>query len=141
MKSSISEILPQKDPFIFVKSILEFDLTKHQIICLTMFSSDLLYVKNYYPKYLIVPEALLMEAMAQSAILLLYNIEEYKDDYTHVLLTKIENMKFYDTVSSDTNIKIIVTLIRCIDKFKIVDARLLALNNKVLASGIFTLVL
>lgn len=65
----VRSLLPQRYPFVFVDRVLRFDPPGH-IECLKNVSANEPYFAGHFPEKAIMPGALMMEALAQSSILL-----------------------------------------------------------------------
>jgi 3-hydroxyacyl-[acyl-carrier-protein] dehydratase len=68
--NDIKELLPQKDPFVFVDTVVENDFCKGKIICQRFVSLNDYYFKGHFPGKPILPGVIIIEGMAQSSILL-----------------------------------------------------------------------
>ncbi|RJQ65553.1 MAG: beta-hydroxyacyl-ACP dehydratase [Desulfobacteraceae bacterium] len=65
----IRRILPQKEPFIFLDRVLELDRNK-RILCLKNISGNDPWFCGHFPTYAVLPGALVCEAIAQAAVIL-----------------------------------------------------------------------
>lgn len=65
----VKQILPQKYPFIFIDRVLELEKGK-RILCLKNVAGNEPYFEGHFPQYAIMPGALILEALAQAAIIL-----------------------------------------------------------------------
>jgi len=77
----IRKLLPQSYPFLFVDRVLELEPGK-RILCLKNVSGGEPYFQGHFPNFAIMPGALILEGLAQSAILLFQksgDIEEKED--------------------------------------------------------------
>jgi len=68
--NKIQEILPQKYPFLFVDSVLELDNKSKKAVCLKNVTINDYFFEGHFPGNPIMPGVLIIEAMAQSSILL-----------------------------------------------------------------------
>ena len=64
MKKEIENLLPHREPFLFVDEIVEADDTK--IIAKHIFTEKEFFFQGHFPQYPVVPGVILIEAMAQS---------------------------------------------------------------------------
>lgn len=64
------EILPHKDPFLFVDQVEEINFEQRSIICSKPFLPEESFFQGHFPGYKIVPGVILTEAIAQSVALL-----------------------------------------------------------------------
>ena len=65
----IKELLPQRFPFIMIDRVLEVEPGKHAIAVKNVSGSDV-FIPGHFPEKAIMPGALIIEAMAQTAIIL-----------------------------------------------------------------------
>ncbi len=68
--NKIQEILPQKYPFLFVDAVLELNQKARKAICLKNVTINDYFFEGHFPGNPIMPGVLIIEAMAQSSILL-----------------------------------------------------------------------
>lgn len=93
------DIIPHKDPFLFVDQIEEINILEKTILCSRIFSEDEPFFEGHFPEYKILPGVFLIETMAQTvAVLFLHG--KYFDSNIEVLplLTKVKNAKFINKV-------------------------------------------
>jgi 3-hydroxyacyl-[acyl-carrier-protein] dehydratase len=65
----IKKLIPQRFPFIMVDRILEIEPGKHAIAIKNISGNDMVFL-GHFPEKAIMPGALILEAMAQTAIIL-----------------------------------------------------------------------
>src|SRR3990172_5939423 len=65
----IKKLIPQRFPFIMIDRILEVDPGKHAIAVKNISGNDMVFL-GHFPEKAIMPGALILEAMAQTAIIL-----------------------------------------------------------------------
>ena len=65
----IKELIPQRFPFIMIDRVLEIEPGKHAIAVKNVSGSDV-FIPGHFPEKAIMPGALIIEAMAQTAIIL-----------------------------------------------------------------------
>jgi len=65
----ISEILPQKYPFLFIDKVLHVDESKGEIVCVKNVTMNDYFFQGHFPQKPIMPGVLMIEAMAQASIL------------------------------------------------------------------------
>ena len=106
-KKDIEELIPHREPFLFVDSCEiktpgEFGISKKT------FFKDEYFFKGHFPDNPIVPGVIIVEAMAQTAgIVVSYKLREYKEK--SVLFMSVNKAKFRkpilpnDTISFEVN--------------------------------------
>lgn len=65
----IKELIPQRFPFLMVDRVLEIEPGKHAIAVKNISGNDMVFL-GHFPDKAIMPGALILEAMAQTAIIL-----------------------------------------------------------------------
>ena len=69
-KEEIKSYIPHREPFLFVDSVLEFEMYK-RILAVKTFSAEEQFFKGHFPGHPVVPGVILTEALAQAAAVLL----------------------------------------------------------------------
>lgn len=87
---SILKMLPHRYPFLLVDKILEVDLDEGRILGLKNVTINEPFFQGHFPKEPIMPGVLIVEALAQTAGILLYE-KGYRDIK---VLASIRNAKF-----------------------------------------------
>ena len=91
----IKEILPHRDPFLFIDEI--YELNGNDILGLKHFSSDEYFFEGHFPDYPIVPGVIIVEGMAQlGGILVLSKVSDPENYLT--FFAKIDKVKFKNKV-------------------------------------------
>ena len=94
-KDKIKDILPHRDPFLFVDEIR--DIGEDFIIGVKFVKSEEEYFKGHFPEEPVMPGVLQLETMAQTGgVLILSTVENPKDYLTFFM--KIDNAKFKQKV-------------------------------------------
>ena len=91
----IKEILPHRDPFLFIDEI--YELNDNDILGLKHIKPDEYFFKGHFPDYPIVPGVIIVEAMAQlGGILVLTKVSDPENYLT--FFAKIDKVKFKNKV-------------------------------------------
>ena len=113
----IREILPHRFPFLFIDRVLEVDLKQRKAVCLKNVSINDYFFEGHFPQHPVMPGVLIIEAMAQSSIILFASLKpeiaKLKPDYYlgkveakflkpvnvgDVLILEVEGEKILDNV-------------------------------------------
>ena len=91
----IKEILPHRDPFLFIDEI--YELKENYILGLKHVKADEYYFKGHFPEYPILPGVIITEAMAQiGGILVLSKVPDPENYLT--FFAKMDKVKFKNKV-------------------------------------------
>ena len=91
----IREILPHRDPFLFIDEI--YELKENYILGLKHVKADEYYFKGHFPEYPILPGVIITEAMAQiGGILVLSKVPDPENYLT--FFAKMDKVKFKNKV-------------------------------------------
>ena len=74
----IKELIPQRFPFIMIDRILEIEPGKHATAVKNISGNDMVFL-GHFPEKAIMPGALILEAMAQTAIILFATADKNKE--------------------------------------------------------------
>tara|TARA_Y100000310_G_C20647736_1_gene797578 strand:- start:114 stop:554 length:441 start_codon:yes stop_codon:yes gene_type:complete len=114
---AIKNLIPYKEPFLFIDEVLELDSRK--IIC----SLRVREVEGHFVDHSIMPGSLLMEGFGQAGTLLVrHNIE---DELKDILLYSVKDFKFFKPTYPGEKVKFDIDLKYLDDKFAIVDGKIL----------------
>ena len=99
----IKDLIPHREPFIFIDKLIDIEKLKHATGVKTFSMKDNFF-KGHFPEQPVVPGVILVEMMAQTAAALIaYSIKEETFDKI-VYLMNIDNTKFRKPVFPDDKI-------------------------------------
>jgi len=107
-KEDIKNILPHRDPFLFIDEIRE--IGDDYIIGIKFVKSNEDYFKGHFPAEPVMPGVLQLETMAQAGGVLILNTIKNPQDYLTFFL-KIDNAKFKEKVIPEDTIIFYLKLI------------------------------
>lgn len=133
-RKEISKILPQKTPFLFIDKLEFLDEKNQCVTCSNSFNRDEFYFSGHFPDNPITPGVILVEAMAQSIIVLLKCLENDRVEENYYL-SKIIDMRFRKVLCPDEKVYIDSTLCRTVGRFYFAKSRIYNQDNETIASG------
>tara|TARA_B100000575_G_scaffold290360_1_gene293916 strand:+ start:5197 stop:5631 length:435 start_codon:yes stop_codon:yes gene_type:complete len=102
-KSEIKELIPHRDPFLFVDTC-EILVPGEHGVSYKKFAKDEYFFEGHFPNNPIVPGVIIVEAMAQTAgIVVSYKLREYKEK--SVLFMSVNKAKFRKPILPDDTVK------------------------------------
>lgn len=124
MSENLIEMLPQKEPFLFVESIEKLVPGQYCKVKRTIRKEEY-YFKGHFPNRPVMPGCLLIESMAQAAeLILISNDEDIVNEISHAYLVQVKNTLFYTPVIPEQVICIEVELVRKIGAMVEVSANI-----------------
>ena len=118
-KKEIEELIPHREPFLFVDSC-EILIPGEKGISQKLFKNNEYFFKGHFPNRPIVPGVIIVEAMAQTAgIVVSYKLKEYKEK--SVLFMSVSKAKFRKPILPNDTIKFevdYVNKVKDVYKFK-----------------------
>ncbi|MEJ2493801.1 MAG: 3-hydroxyacyl-ACP dehydratase FabZ [Ignavibacteriaceae bacterium] len=94
--AAIERILPHRYPFLLVDKIIEMELDK-KVVGVKSVTMNEPFFQGHFPGHPIMPGVLIVEAMAQTGGVFIWNIIPNPDE-KHVYFMQINNVKFRKTV-------------------------------------------
>ena len=123
---SIKKIIPYGRPFIFVDKILS--LEKGSIVGMKKLSPDEEFFKGHFVDFPIMPGALMIEGLGQTATLLVrYNLQNHQEK--DILAYKIKEASFTSPVFPGMEIRYEANLIAYDDRGAVINGKIYSGNN------------
>lgn len=110
----VKELLPHRDPFLWVSRIIECEPGEHIVAELDV-DPDLPIFQGHFPTYPVFPGVLIMEALAQAACCCLLSDPEREKSLGY--LTGIDKAKFREQVRPGDTIRLEATILKANRKF------------------------
>ena len=111
-KEEIKELIPHREPFLFVDSCKVIKPGEHGISH-RLFTKDEYFFKGHFPNQPIVPGVIIVEAMAQTAgIVVSYKLKEFKEK--SVLFMSVNKAKFRKPLHPDEKVSFEVKFINSV---------------------------
>ena len=117
----IKALLPQRFPFLMLDRITDYEPEK-RIIGMKNVTGNESFFQGHFPEEAIMPGALILEAMAQTAIIFFNLSQSGQDKSGHRFLFGGIKAKFFKPVVPGDTLKIEVTPIKVISSGAIVEA-------------------
>jgi len=129
--NQIQKILPQRYPFLMIDRVLEHEPGK-KVVALKNVTVNEEFFSGHFPQKRIMPGVLIIEAMAQAAIVLFY-AEDSQDKQIAYYLGAVK-VRFLNPVFPGDQLKITVEPVKAISAAAIVNAVVVA-GDKEVARG------
>lgn len=132
-QEQIKSVLPHRDPFLFIDEVIEID-GKERIVAVANVSGQESYFKGHFPGRPVMPGVLIVEAMAQTAIILYYVCKsEIAKEAPQYYLGKVKS-EFLSPVLPGDKLIIEVRNVKITDDAGIVDS-LAKVGEKIVAKA------
>ncbi|EUJ26796.1 (3R)-hydroxymyristoyl-[acyl-carrier-protein] dehydratase [Listeria grayi] len=131
----VGEILPQKNPFRFIDTVNSFDCKSKRIVCKKLFLENEFFFEGHFPEAPITPGVLIIESMAQSAILLENLLKKREIKFEKVYLSKVIDAVFKKSIKPNTLIYIETYLNRTVTNFHFVSSKVYNEENDIIAKA------
>ena len=89
----IQELIPHRDPFLFVDEVTEIDPEENSVVARKTISIDEPFFRGHFPGNPIMPGVLIIEALAQTGLICLFELELVEPE-AEFFFTGIEQVKF-----------------------------------------------
>lgn len=126
----IEKILPQRYPFLMVDRILELEPGK-RLVALKNVSYNEEFFSGHFPRKPIMPGVLIIEAMAQAAIILFYGSQKASGEKKLSYYLGSVKMRFFHPVVPGDQLKIIIEPLKMVSNAGIVKTSALVLDKEV----------
>ncbi len=126
----IKKVLKQRFPIIMVDRVLEIEPLK-KIKATKNVTGNEIFFMGHFPQYYLMPGVLIVEALAQSASIM---INKRENDNEFIVLGDIKEMKFKKPVYPGDTLVMEVELIKEIENYYIVSA-IAKVDDKTVAKG------
>lgn len=131
--NSIKKIIPYDKPFLFVDKIL--NLEKGRIVGIKKIRADEEFFKGHFVDFPIMPGALMIEGLGQTATLLVrYNLQNHQEK--DILAYKIKEASFTSPVFPGMELKYEANLIAYDDKGAVINGKIHS-DDKLIANASF----
>lgn len=110
---NIKDLIPQREPFLFVDEIIEFNET--QMTTQVKFKKDLEFFKGHFPGNPIVPGVILCEHCFQSGAALISTSSKGEFKNNLAVVSRVQNAKFKNIAHADETVTTKTELIERID--------------------------
>jgi len=127
----IQQMLPQRYPFLMIDRVLELEPGK-RVVAIKNVSFNEGYFSGHFPGKPVMPGVLIIEAMAQSSIMLFYSDKEASRERAYYL--GAVKVKFTSPVFPGDQLKITIEAIKVISSAALVNAKV-CVGDKEVANG------
>lgn len=127
----IQKVLPQRFPFLMIDRVIELEPGK-KVVAMKNVSFNEGYFSGHFPGKPVMPGVLIIEAMAQSSIMLFYSGKE-EDKQRSYYLGAVK-VKFLNPVFPGDQLKITIEAVKVISSAAIVNAKVYV-GDKEVANG------
>jgi 3-hydroxyacyl-[acyl-carrier-protein] dehydratase len=132
-QEQIKSVLPHRDPFLFIDEIIEID-GREKVVAVANIKGQESYFKGHFPGRPVMPGVLIVEAMAQTAIILYYICKpEIAKEAPQYYLGKVKS-EFLSPVLPGDKLIIEVRNVKITDDAGIVDS-LAKVGEKIVAKA------
>jgi len=130
---AIQKVLPQRIPFLMIDRVIELEPGK-KVIAIKNVTINEKFFAGHFPKTPIMPGVLIIEAMAQSAIMLFYDGQEPVAEQKKTYYLSSVKVRFTNPVVPGDQLKLTVEPVKVISNAAIVNA-LAEVGGKEVAKG------
>lgn len=109
-RAQIQEIIPHKDPFLFVDRIIEVEYGKRAVGILDDLTrnANAFWVRGHFPNFPVIPGAILMEALAEVGAVAALGLPENRGKIA--MLTAIKKWEFHHPAEPGKHVRLVAEL-------------------------------
>ncbi len=131
--NDIKKILPHREPFLFIDKVVELEEGKRAVAVKNITGKEDFF-KGHFPGNPIMPGVLIIEAMAQAAVLLAGSVLPKEENKKYIYYLAKSTVRFMKPVLPPAELKLTVTPLKIIGQSGIVNAQA-SVGNDVVAKG------
>ena len=109
----IKQILPQREPFLFIDEVFELEEGR-RVVAIKNITGKEDFFKGHFPGNPIMPGVLIIEAMAQAAIILASTILPKEEGKKYIYYLAKSNVRFLKPVFPKAKLKLVVKPLKII---------------------------
>lgn len=129
----IKKILPHREPFLFIDKVIEFKEGK-KVVAIKNITGKEDFFKGHFPGKPIMPGVLIIEAMAQTAVVLASSILSQEKNKNYIYYLGKTNIRFLKPVLPGMQLRLVVTPLKIITNSGIVKTEAFVGDN-IVAKG------
>lgn len=129
----IKQILPHREPFLFIDKVVEFEKGKKAVAVKNITGQEDFF-KGHFPGKPIMPGVLIIEAMAQTAVVLARSILHEQEDKKYIYYLGKVTARFLKPVLPETQLKLVATPLKIMSESGIVKTEAFV-EDKIVAKG------
>ena len=129
----IKQILPHREPFLFIDKVVEFEKGKKAVAVKNITGQEDFF-KGHFPGKPIMPGVLIIEAMAQTAVVLARSILYEQEDKKYIYYLGKVTARFLKPVLPEAQLKLVATPLKIMSEAGIVKTEAFV-GDKVVAKA------
>jgi len=132
-RDNIKQILPHREPFLFIDKVIELEDGK-KAVAIKNITGDEDFFKGHFPGKPIMPGVLIIEAMAQTAVILGNTMLSKEESKKYIYYLSRANVRFLKPVLPGDELKLEATPLKVISNAGIVRTEAVV-KGKIVARG------